>query len=88
VKLILCEPFALRHGQVDDQWLAGFAPYRAAARRVAESCRAPFIPFQTIFDQAVKYAPPSAWTKDGVHPSPAGMALMAQVWLKTAAGNQ
>jgi len=87
VRIIVCEPFALRCGSVDEKWRAAFAPYRAAAKRVAESCHAAFIPFQAMFDEAVKYAPPQHWSKDGVHPSPTGAALMACAWLKTVNGN-
>ncbi len=88
VKLIICEPFALHHGSVDEAWTTGFAPYRAAAKRVAEACHALFIPFQTRFDEAVKYAPPQHWSKDGVHPSTAGSALMAYAWMKALSGDQ
>jgi lysophospholipase L1-like esterase len=87
VKLIICDPFALQLGAVDEKWLAGFAPYRAAAKRVAASCQAAFIPFQTIFDEAVKYAPPAEWSRDGVHPAPTGSALMACAWMKAVSGN-
>jgi len=86
VKLIICEPFALHFGSVDEAWTAGFAPYRAAAKRVAESCHALWIPFQTRFDEAGKYAPPQHWSKDGVHPSTAGSALMAYAWMKAVNG--
>jgi len=82
VKLILCEPFVLRCGAVTDSWFPGFENYRAAARRVAERNRAVFVPFQTMFDEAIKYAPPEHWAADGVHPSPAGAALMASAWLR------
>jgi lysophospholipase L1-like esterase len=34
-----------------------------------------------MFDEAIQYAPPEHWAKDGVHPSSAGAALMAQAWL-------
>ena len=86
VKLIILEPFALHCGSVDETWTAGFAPYRAAAARVAETYHATFIPLQTRFDEAVKYAPPQYWSKDGVHPSVAGGALMAYAWMKAAGG--
>ena len=86
VKLIICEPFALHYGTVDETWTAAFAPYRAAAKRVAEACHATFIPFQTRFDEAVKYAAPQHWSKDGVHPSVAGSALMAYAWTQAVNG--
>jgi lysophospholipase L1-like esterase len=82
VKLVICEPFVLRCGAVNEKWLPKFNDYRAAAKRVAESFHATFVPFQTMFDEAVKYAPAEHWAKDGVHPSDAGAALMAHNWVK------
>lgn len=86
VKLVVCEPFVLRCGAVKDDWLPEFAKYRAAAKRVADKHRATFVPFQAMFDEAIKYAPPEHWAGDGVHPSPAGAALMAHFWVTAVAG--
>jgi lysophospholipase L1-like esterase len=86
MKLVICEPFVLHCGRVNEKWFPQFDGYRAAARRVAEAFHATFVPFQAIFDQAVKYAPPEHWSKDGVHPSDAGGSLMAHTWLRTVAG--
>jgi lysophospholipase L1-like esterase len=82
VKLVICEPFVLRCGAVNDKWFPEFNEYRAAARRVATSFNTVFVPFQTMFDTAIQYAPPEHWAKDGVHPSSAGASLMAHTWLK------
>lgn len=81
VRLVICEPFVLRCGAVDEKWFPAFDGYRAAAKRVSDKANAIFVPFQTMFDQAVAYAPPKHWAADGVHPSPAGAALMANAWL-------
>ena len=70
VKLVVCEPFVLSCGAVDDKWFPDFDDYRAAARRVADSAGAVFVPFQEMFDRAVDFAPPEYWAKDGVHPTP------------------
>jgi lysophospholipase L1-like esterase len=86
VKLVVCEPFVLRCGSVSDKWFPEFDTYRAAARRVAESYQAAFIPFQAMFDEAVKYAPPAHWAADGVHPTSAGASLMAHTWLRMVSG--
>jgi lysophospholipase L1-like esterase len=87
VKLVVCEPFVLRCGAVNEKWFPQFDGYRAAARRVAEAFRAVFVPFQAMFDEAVKYAPPAHWAGDGVHPTPAGASLMAHTWLRAAASD-
>jgi len=83
VKLVVCEPFVLRCGAVGEKWFPDFDGYRAAARRVADEFKAVFVPFQSMFDEAVKYAPPEHWAGDGVHPSANGAALMAHTWVNT-----
>ena len=55
--------------------------YQAAARRVSDRFGATFIPYQSIFDQALDVAPTTYWCPDGVHPSMAGDYLMAHAWL-------
>lgn len=82
VKLVLCEPFVLQCGAVDAKWFPEFDKYRAAAARIARASRATWVPFQSMFNEALKYAPPEHWAKDGVHPTEAGASLMAHAWLK------
>jgi lysophospholipase L1-like esterase len=86
VKLVVCEPFVLRCGAVTDKWFPEFDNYRAAAKRVADTHHATFVPFQAMFDAAIKFAPPEHWAGDGVHPSAAGASLMAHFWLKAVGG--
>ena len=86
VKFVVCEPFVLRCGAVDGKWFPEFDEYRAAAKRVAEGAGAAFVPFQTMFDRAVKYAPPKHWAADGVHPTSHGAALMAHAWVDAVTG--
>ena len=83
VTLMICEPFVLRCGAVNDRWFPEFDGYRKVARTMAAEFKAIFVPFQSMFDEAVKETPPSHWAGDGVHPSMAGAYLMAQAWLKT-----
>jgi len=83
VKLIICEPFAVKGVKaVDDKWYPEFYGYQKAAKDIAEQFGATFIPYQRIFDEAQKQAPGVYWTHDGVHPSLAGAQLMAQAWLE------
>jgi len=86
VKLVICEPFVLRCGAVNEKWFPQFDDYRAAAKRVAEGFGATFIPFQTMFEEAIKYALPAHWASDGVHPTAPGASLMAYNWLRAVAG--
>jgi len=85
-QLVICEPFVLRCGAIDDTWFPDFDRYRAAARNMADQHGATFIAFHAMFEEAVKYAPPEHWAADGVHPTAAGSALMAQAWLHVVAG--
>ena len=83
VKIVLCEPFILAGGTaLDSTWEAEFAGYRDAANRIARDFNLIFVPFQKVFNEALKKAPAAYWGKDGVHPSLAGAELMAQAWLK------
>ena len=44
-----------------------------------------WVPFQEMFDQAVAAGTePAYWAGDGVHPTHAGHALMAEAWRKAA----
>lgn len=83
VQLVICEPFVLKCGAVNDKWFPEFDKYRAAAKKLAEAHHAVFVPFQSMFDEAVKYAPPNHWAGDGVHPSPHGSSLMAHFLLNS-----
>jgi lysophospholipase L1-like esterase len=82
VRLVICEPFVLKVGAVEDSWFPEFDGYRAAAKRVAEAVGAAFVPFPSMVDAAVKLAVPQVWAADGVHPTAGGAALMAHEWLK------
>lgn len=81
--IVICEPFVLRCGAVNDKWFPDFDNRRAAAKRVAEKNKTLWVPFQTMFDEAVAAGtPPNYWAGDGVHPTPAGHSLMGQAWRK------
>jgi lysophospholipase L1-like esterase len=82
VRLVIMEPFVLRTGAVDQSWFPEFSTRRAAAARVAESLRATWVPLQEMFDRLAKQAAPDHWLRDGVHPTPAGHAAIAEQWLK------
>ena len=83
VQIVICEPFVLRCGAINDKWVPEFDQRRAAAKKVAEKHKTLWVPFQTMFDEAVAAGtPPNYWAGDGVHPSPAGHSLMAQAWRK------
>lgn len=83
VKLIICEPYAVKGVKaVDDKWYPEFYDYQKAAREIADKFGATFVPFQKVYDEAQKRAPGSYWTPDGVHASFAGAQLMAKAWME------
>ncbi len=83
VKIVLCEPFILAGGTaLDATWESEFAGYRDMAKQIAIDFKLTFVPFQKVFNEALKRAPAAYWGKDGVHPSLAGAELMSQAWLK------
>lgn len=86
VKFVLCEPFVLKCGVVTGDWVAEMDQRRVVVRKLAREFKAVFVPFQGMFDQAVKEAPPAYWAGDGVHPTIAGHQRMAQAWLEAVGG--
>ena len=84
VRFVLCEPFVLNCGVVAKGWIVEMDRRRAIVRKLAKESGAIFIPFQAMFDKAVKQAPPTYWTSDGVHPTIAGHERMARMWLEAA----
>ena len=82
-RIVVCEPFVLRCGAVNERWFPEFDERRAACRGVAEQTDCTLVPFQEMFDQAMQQAPPDYWAADGVHPTLAGHALMAKTWIQT-----
>ena len=83
LKLIIGEPFAVPGGNaITNEWDEDFPKYREAAAAIAVDYKAGFIPYQEIFNKALKEAPVSYWCPDGVHPSIAGPYLMKNAWLE------
>ena len=80
VTLVVLEPFVLRTGAVDASWFPTFDDRRAAAARVASAAGARFVPLQSVFDARAAETGPEIWANDGVHPTPAGHALIAERW--------
>ena len=84
IQIVLCEPFALSGGSAinDGSWFPMFNDYRASLKKLATEFETVFVPFQAAFDEAVKVAPATYWSADGVHPDLPGRQLMAEVWMK------
>ena len=87
VRLVICEPFSIDGGSaIGEGWQDEFTPYRKVARKLSGEFNTLWVPYHTLFKEALKYAPATYWSPDGVHPSMAGAQLMAQAWLKVVLG--
>ena len=86
IRFVLCEPFVLPCGVVTKDWIAEMDQRRVVVQKLAGEFTATFVPFQKMFDHAVKQAPSNYWAGDGVHPTPAGHMRMARTWLKEVEG--
>ncbi|GCE11577.1 SGNH/GDSL hydrolase family protein [Tengunoibacter tsumagoiensis] len=82
-RLILCEPFVLPVPEDRVAWREDLDPRIHLVRQLACEYNALLVPFDGIFAQASTQREPAFWAYDGVHPSEAGHALMAQSWLRT-----
>ena len=97
VRLVLCEPFMLTAGTASvkrtpgedwapaDDWAPEMAERRAIVKAIAEEFGALFVPFQSVLDNALGRAGGEHWLKDGVHPTVAGHALLAEEWIAVSA---
>ena len=91
LKLMLLEPFVLPGSatcpteDIPDRWdyfRSETDLRRAAVKRLAEKYNLVFVPLQDKFSAANADAPEGYWLRDGVHPSPAGHALIQEAWLE------
>jgi lysophospholipase L1-like esterase len=83
--VMLIEPFVLPTPADRETWHEDLDPKREAVARLAKEFDATFIPMQSLFDNVMQHREASFWAGDGVHPSQAGHALIAQAWLDALA---
>ena len=82
-QIILCEPFMLVVTEAQKkEWREDLDPKINAVRELAREFGATYIPFDGIFAAASAIQPPEYWAADGVHPTPAGHALISKHWLE------
>ena len=75
----------MKCGVVTAEWVAEMDQRRAVVCKLAQEFGTAYVRFQSLFDEAVRLAPPEYWAADGVHPTAAGHMLMARAWLKEIA---
>jgi acyl-CoA thioesterase-1 len=85
VRLVLGEPFALPGGEFKAEWHAELRERAAVVRQLAQEFGAAFVPYQGMFEAAMKQYSAAELAADGVHPSPLGHQLMARAWREAAA---
>jgi lysophospholipase L1-like esterase len=83
-KIILAEPFVLPVSAERRSWREDLDPKIAVVRALAREYQTLLLPLDGIFNKMATRRPPEFWAPDGVHPSPAGHALIAKEWLRTA----
>ncbi|WP_088835142.1 SGNH/GDSL hydrolase family protein [Paenibacillus tyrfis] len=81
-KLILVEPFVLPVPEDRKRWREDLDPKINAVRELAREFETLYVPLDGLFAAASTKAPSAYWAPDGVHPSPAGHALIANAWLE------
>jgi len=80
-RIIMLEPFLLPTPADRISWREDLDPRIAAVRRVACDYAALYLPFDGLFAAAATRRPAGYWLGDGVHPTAAGHAFIAQQWL-------
>ena len=81
-RIIILEPFVLPIPDDRIDWREDLDPKIAVARRLAREFAAVYVPLDGIFAAAAVQRPMDFWLFDGVHPTHAGHALIAQHWLQ------
>ena len=80
-RLVICEPFLLAVPADRAAWREDLDPRIEAVRAIADDFSATLVGFDGLFAAASQRREPAYWLPDGVHPTPAGHALMAETWI-------
>lgn len=83
-RVVLLEPFLLHVPSDRAQWREDLNPKIDVTRKLAVEFGAELLPLDGLFAQAATQAPAAYWAEDGVHPTAAGHALIAETWLENA----
>lgn len=79
---MLIEPFVLPIPEDRRKWRADLDPRIQIVRSLASEFRTILVALDGLFAEAAARREPAYWAPDGVHPTPAGHALIAQAWLR------
>ena len=78
--IILCEPFLLLGD--NNAYRDDLNPKIEIVHRLSEEFSTLLLPLDKIFRKSCLLHPPEYWAPDGVHPTPAGHALIAKSWIE------
>lgn len=81
-RILICEPFVLSEPEDRKKWREDLDPKIHVVRKLASEFQTLYVPLDGLFAQASVLSKPAIWSPDGVHPSPAGHALIAKAWLE------
>ncbi|NES27497.1 GDSL family lipase [Micromonospora terminaliae] len=79
-RLVLVEPFVVPLDDAQHAWREDLGPKVAVVRELAAEFGATLVAVDELFQAAGVDG--RVWTRDGVHPTPFGHALIAQAWLR------
>jgi lysophospholipase L1-like esterase len=85
---ILCEPFLLHVSGEAEAFRDELDKRIDIVKKLKDEFNALYVPFDTMFTEASQDVDPAYWAPDGVHPTPAGHALMAKEWIRCVAGDE
>lgn len=91
IKILLLEPFVLQYTATSENWTyfrTETDKRIAAVRRLGQKYNLPTVDLQKLFDEALQKAPVDFWSRDGVHPTAPGYAVITKAWLEGFGFNQ
>ncbi len=86
VRLLILEPFLLPIPEDRIAWREDLDPRITACRELAREFGATYVPLDGMFAAAATRQSLEYWLPDGVHPSLAGHAFIADHWLRAVTG--
>jgi lysophospholipase L1-like esterase len=79
-EIVLCEPFLLLGD--NNAYRDDLDPKIEIVHKLSDEFCTLLLPLDKIFRDSCSNHPPEYWAPDGVHPTPAGHALIAKSWIK------
>ena len=79
--IILMEPYLLTIEHIiSDEMVKNFQPYQIAVQELSKYYDIIYVNTQKPLEEAALLSSTSYWCPDGIHPSPAGIEMLADLW--------